>query len=252
MCAKQTFETIPTVLGTQSLAEVTQSPLWKKSAVFIGDSICHNKFEQLQDPTTAGWPGRLGTKYQMQWRNFGIGGATVSTAKANNTTVQLRSAIKECPTSDLMVLQGGINDAYSGVPLGEIEEGFAVDSFATTFAGCLQNLFALTRQHYPTARIFYIIHHTTPNALRLDDLSQPNIPKGNPRDYVDLTRRICEKWEVPYLNFYDDEVFNTEIFDTANNSKGCMFPDRLHVGSPLGYNILTSYINAWLEHLLSE
>lgn len=243
-----TLRSLPTVLGNRSIKDPKQSPLWGLRAIFIGDSICHNKYEQLKDPSTAGWPGRIGTKYEMQWCNLGIGGATVSVIHSNNTTAQLKSAIEQNTPADLLLLQGGINDAYNGVAPGEIEEGFAPDSFSQTYAGCLQNLFALSRRHYPKARLFYIIHHTTPNALRLDDMSKPNIPKGDPAVYVELTRKICQKWDVPYLDLFGDDTFNNEIFDTTNNSTGCMWPDRLHLGSPKGYDTLTAYIVAWLEH----
>ena len=250
---RTSLQTLPTVLGNEAIANPADSPLWKKSAIFIGDSICHNKYEQLQDPTTAGWPGRIGTKYEMRWYNTGIGGATVAVTKENNTTVQLIKIKETVEEIDLLVMQGGINDAYGGVALGRVEEGFQLDSFDnTTFAGCLQNLFARAKSYYPEAKFFYILHHTTPSSLMLTDLNQRNIPRGNPKDYIDLACEICEKWGVPYLNLYDDEKFNVEIFDTAHNSKGCMWPDLLHLGSPLGYDTLTSYIVAWLEHCLKQ
>lgn len=254
MCtSKQKLQTLPTVLGNTAIADPPKSPLWKKSIAFIGDSITHNKFEQLQDPMTAGWPGRIGPKYEMTWCNLGIGGATVLSTTSNNTTTQLQGLIAEGGTPDVIVMQGGINDAYRGAPIGELENGFAIDGFSPdTFAGSLQRLIAMAKEAFPDARIFYILFHRTPNSLSLGDLSQPLLPKGNPADYIAMAQRVLEKWDVPYIDFFNDEVFNVEVFDTINNSKKYMFPDRLHLGSPEGYNVITSYIAAWLEHCLAE
>lgn len=241
------YEFFPTEIGTRAHSSKAESPLWQKTALFLGDSICYNKAEQLKDPATAGWPGRIGPAYEMEWYNLGYSGATVSMTRDNCTPNQLLSALEKTKTADLILLQGGINDAYSGIKLGSIEEGFSLHSFdTTTYAGSMQQLFALCRRYYPDAQVFYLIHHTTPNSLTDN---KPNVPKADPINYVHLTKEICEKWEIPYLNLYEDETFNTKIFDTANNTTGCMWPDLLHM-STTGYDVLTPYLIAWMEHFL--
>ena len=244
------YEYLPTVHGNRVLSNKEDSPLWGKSALFLGDSICCNRAEQQISPLTAGWPGRIGPAYDMRWKNVGYSGATVSLTRDNNTTDQLLS--ERGTQYDLLVFQGGINDAYSGVSLGRMqpEDVRDVESFQlNTYAGSLEGLFARAKREFRGAKLFYIIHHTTPNSKSSSDLSKPNVPKGNPQDYVNLTRAICEKWGVYYLNLYDDETFNTEIFDTANNLKNCMWPDLLHMSSH-GYDVLTPYIISFMEDAL--
>ena len=243
------YEFLPTKVGTNIVSNTEESPLWQKSALFLGDSICYNKAEQLVDPSTAGWAGRIGTDYDMEWQNLGFSGATVSMVKENCTPNQLLSVVNSAKP-DIILLQGGINDAYSGVKLGTVEEGFSLNSFDTTsYAGSMQQLFAICRRYFPDAQVFYLIHHTTPNSLSSSDLSKKNPPKADPANYVTMTKTLCEKWEIPYLNLYEDVRFNTEIFDTANNTTGCMWPDLLHM-STRGYEVLTPYLIAWMEEYL--
>lgn len=236
----------PTIQGKKMIADPKKSPLWGLSTIFLGDSICYNKVEQLKDPTTAGWAGRIGPKYNMDWENLGVSGAKVTASYNNNLSQQLFP--KKDNDYDLIVLQGGINDSTVGAPLGEISTGTRLTSFdQTTYAGSLETLLCFARKYFPEATVVYLIHHTTPNARDLNDLSKPNPPKGNRQDYVNITKAACEKWEVPYLNLYEDESFNKQVFDTQNNSKGCMFPDFLHLSSPTGYDTLTPYIISFLE-----
>lgn len=237
----------PTVQGKKIISDPEKSPLWGLSAIFLGDSICYNKAEQLKDPTTAGWAGRIGTTYEMEWENLGVSGAKVTSSYSNNLSQQLLP--KQENDYDLIMLQGGINDAYTGASLGSLSSKTDRLMYnTTTYAGSLEWLFSYIREFFPEATVVYLIHHTTPNSLN-SDLSAKNPPKGNPQDYVNLTKAACEKWEVPYLNLYEDQTFNTQIFDTADNTKGCMWPDLLHM-STTGYNVLNPYIVSFLEDVL--
>ena len=48
-----------------------------KVIVFDGDSICHGGSEQNGD--ACGWAYRVGTALEMEWYNYAVGGATVTT-----------------------------------------------------------------------------------------------------------------------------------------------------------------------------
>ena len=64
------------------------NPLYGKTALFNGDSICAGLSVGSSDPTYGyGWAGRIGIKNNMTWRNYGVSGGTVTTDTYNWTSV---------------------------------------------------------------------------------------------------------------------------------------------------------------------
>jgi lysophospholipase L1-like esterase len=63
------------------------NPLYGKTAVFDGDSICAGTVGiSSTDPKYGwGWAGRIGTNNRMTWHNFGVAGGTVCTDTYNYT-----------------------------------------------------------------------------------------------------------------------------------------------------------------------
>ena len=63
-------------------------------------------------------------------------------------------------------------------------------------------------------------------------------------EYYDMAKQICEKWNVPFLNMFEDEALNKELkVDTNEN-----LPDNLHPNTS-GYDVLYKYIMYWMETL---
>jgi lysophospholipase L1-like esterase len=150
---------------------------------------------------------------------------------------------------DLVVLQGGVNDAWFNAPLGEISDSFSYRDFdRSTFAGGLEAIICRAKEYFPDATICYLIMYKMPLAQWVQNGNSYEPVEGvrNMDAYIALQRQILEKWEIPYLDFYGDDAFNNDVFkvETTTYLNG----DYVHMTSS-GYDLIFRYIAAWLETL---
>ena len=227
----------------------TESPLYRRNVLFFGDSLCNARGEREAGKLDAGYAGRIGVRYSMNFKNYGASGYSLSSAKStifskledarwdNEVGSDVRTAY------DLVVLQGGVNDAWVNAPLGEISDSFKMSSFIkSTFAGGLEATLCYAKQHFPEATICYIIMYRMPNAIYG---GEPVEGVRNMDAYVELQKQILEKWEIPYLDLYNDTKFNEEIFKVDTKT---YLTDGVHMNST-GYTVLSMYLIPWLESL---
>ena len=149
--------------------EYKKNPLYKKTIVFDGDSICQGstKFDRIC------WASLIGKKNEMEWYNYGIGGGTVTaelyyseddgTKKPRHWVSRNIDKIHERhPSLDYLILEGGTNDAdlLASAPerIGSLDPSdYSGNYDDTTFTGALETLFFKATSYYPNARIGYII-----------------------------------------------------------------------------------------------
>ena len=207
----------------------TQSVLNGKTALYLGDSIAYGAGDSL--PRRA-WGGRIAEQYSMIGTNVANSGWTLSTYR-NAIVTQLDNA--DAANYDYIILHGGVNDVWvnaSNVPIGTVDaDNFTPGSFdCTTLAGALEDLVCTAKQKAPNAKIGYIINY---------DISEKI---GDMQGYYLIAKTICEKWEIPYLDLYD----NTDFSSVFNHSRH--LADEVHPNSS-GYEILTDFIADWMETL---
>lgn len=221
------------------------SKLENKKILFVGDSITEAK-SKYDD--YSGWAGRIGLGNSMEWKNVGISGATIAKTSRDHITDQIIDNKDE--NFDYIILQGGINDMSKEVSLGEISDSFNIEDFDnTTYAGGLEELFYYTKKYNSESRIGFIITYQTPNCdwggMVADRSSQ-----------VELTRKICEKWDIPYLDLYDGVVYEdgkisnySDILKVATGEY--FYKERMtevHLSSS-GYDVISKYIAIWIKTL---
>ena len=220
-----------------------ESPLYKKMALFVGDSICEAIREQT-DPEYSyrfGWGGRILYNNEMRGINVGRSGASMSNCRGTNTILaQLERYKSTASNFDYVIIHGGVNDAWDSCAVGEMTEGFDGPFDMTTFAGGLETTFKFAKENFTNAYLGYIINFTIPNSRQtsLSDMSA----------YFTLAKEICDKWEIPYLDLYFDEEFNKNIMKTHTDEN---LYDYIHCRTS-GYDILTPRIEAWMETLHIE
>ena len=114
-------------------------------------------------------------------------------------------------------------------------DSFNVEDFdIDTYAGGLEELFYYVTKNHPNAKLGYIFTFKTPNCLGVADMT----------GYYAVAKSICEKWNVPFLNMYEDETLNKELkVDTSD-----YLQDQLHPNTG-GYDVLYKYIMYWMETL---
>ena len=208
----------------------TDSHLYGKGALFIGDSIC---FGVGDTPEGRGWAQRIGFKYDMDWINAAHGGATIAQdPDVVNIPGQLDYDYLEGRTIDYVIIEGGINDAArnsnsaADCPLGEISDSTNPEDFdQTTFAGALEALLYNVKTQYPEAKVGFL------TTYQVDW-----IPSG---PYMELAKEICDKWDVPYLDLYGDAAVNEQL------AAGGMQSDGLHMNAA-GYEIVTPLVEEFM------
>jgi lysophospholipase L1-like esterase len=241
---------------------VTDSPcnkLYKKQIIWNGDSIC-------QGATATGtWATRVAEWNQLKsWKNYGVGGGTItenvlvaSTGKTRHSvSASLEKMHEEFPNADYIILEGGTNDADL---LGRITEGVTPDRFGSfdpedfsgnydrdTFCGALESIFYRAKQLWEGKKICYIVAQKMGTYAATSD---------NRYAYFQVAMEICEKWDIPYLNLWDDCELDPNEPEMYNPSKSpdqneecSMYRDGQHLTSA-GYELTTELINAWLKTL---
>ena len=168
---------------------------------------------------------------------------STNVAKSGWTLSTYRSAIvnqldsADAANYDYIILHGGVNDVWvnaskTNVEIGMVDEGnFTPGSFdCTTLAGALEDLICTAKQKAPNAKIGYIINF---------DISEKI---GDMTGYYYIAKIVCQKWNIPYLDLYDNADFY-EAFD-----KSICLNDGVHPNSA-GYDVLADYIADWMETL---
>ncbi len=197
--------------------------------LFFGDSITRATVDNV------GWPGRIAKKYNFRaCENLAVPGAIVMQA-GKNVMAQVRGARSKHKDADIIILHGGTNDAWQGIPMGVMTEGFDPQTFdKSTFAGGLENLLYYTKGLFPNAAVGFIVNFRFREAPK-------NLENMEP--YVDLTIQILEKWDVPYADLYHNETLEKRF------KTGTHFSDDINVHpNAKGYDVLTPFITNWMEN----
>lgn len=247
------LKTIPTEHCDLSLCNYpTVSPLRRKSVVFFGDSLCNASGESNSSDATvkkkAGYAGRIGNKFEMTYYKEGVSGSAFMKSSTRGSTIGAKinafAAEHSHETFDYVILEGGVNDAWDGAPLGNISESFQKTDFNTaTFAGAVEAAVYDAKQAFPNATIGFLIVYKMPIATYGGTAISGLRDNVKMEPYMNMLIEICEKWELPYLDFYHDDAFNRTVFKTDTNT---YLSDGIHMNSA-GYDLIADYIAAWMS-----
>ena len=230
---KQTFLDY---FGIDVMKGSDSSPLWQKSALFLGDSICYGFDDVAIGNVRRAYAGRVAYDYDMTWVNAGVSGATLSTVTDRKLIVDQMSAYKN-QKFDYVVIEGGINDALNKVAIGEISKTIYSGLDTTTYAGALEYLFREVTKAYPNAKVGFMITYQCPR----------NASHETYITYQDITKEICEKWDIEYLDMFGSENINEVVLESSNKNSTYM-PDGIHP-SATGYDRLSPLIADFMETL---
>lgn len=215
-----------------------------KTALFCGDSITAASVYDTAH-TRWGWGGRIAKTYGLRtFKNVGVDGASVSTCRSGNRIVtQVRN--NYTTHYDFVMLHGGTNDGWDSAPVGEMTAADCFDLSAfdtTTYAGGLEELFYYATSLYPDSTIGYIINFRFNPGVGVGRM-------GNMEPYYTVGKQICEKWGIPYVSLFDNEV----IYETlAPGRRAGTFGDSgIHPNSA-GYDILYPYIAEFMASLVED
>jgi lysophospholipase L1-like esterase len=160
------------------------NPLSGKILSTTGDSIAAG-----EGNNGSGYPELVASDNNMTLQNIAVGGGTVAYINANTFCIS-RSISSMRSDADYVLLEGGGNDADSGVPLGTLSSGYTATLDDTTFAGAIESMFKAAIARFPNKKIGYVFIH---KCASLFDSRVSN-------SYYDMAKSACEKWGIPYLD----------------------------------------------------
>jgi lysophospholipase L1-like esterase len=210
----------------------TVNPLYGKTALFFGDSICHGTSVGSSSPYYGwGWAGRIGTKNEMNWHNLGISGRTVlynNTGESNDVVV----AYQTYQEADYIILEACLNDGFQAVTQGTISDTYTAE-FDNTASYCEAFEYMIQKciEQWSSARIGVIIPHK---------VTSSRIPP-----YQELARQICKKWSIPYIDLFNESGMTVQIQAHAQ----LYFSDGATHLTDAGYDMITPKIEAWMKTL---
>ena len=241
--APATEETTPTPTPTPVVADPAVL-LKDKKAFFFGDSICAAAVYD-ESGSRYGWPGRIKDAYGLkEARNCGGDGAAISDKGPTTPPLKIHDQVVNNKSNnvDFVILEGGVNDAWANVAVGQMvdkpaSETTMADLDCNTFAGGLERILSIAKKQYPNAKIGYIIMFKLRDKLTIGRLSDMD-------EYVEMTKKICDKYDVPYLNLYEDKAFAANFMVFTNR---CVV-DGIHPNSR-GYDLLAPKIAQFMADI---
>ena len=127
-------------------------------------------------------------------------GTTVATQNENSYYPRLLTYTAEDPI-DAVVIQLSSNDSSYASDLGEIGTGMDLDSFDdTTFAGGMESMICYVKQTWNCPVLVY-----SDPQFRVRNIYNVEAYDA----MVQVTEKICEKWNVNFLNMWDDPEVNS-------------------------------------------
>ncbi len=205
------------------------------SALFMGDSISYGAGDTMSYTVPGrAWAGRIAAITGLKATNASVSGSKVSYVSGDDTAkwhyTQYEAHKNE--QFDLVVMQGGVNDARYNRTVGTISDDDSQENLTklrNTYIGGLQLLFANVKRSWPDAKLFFIANH------RLDGHATGSA--RNMSKYFDKAEELCEKYGVVFIDLYNNEELEAKL-----NSKSTQYlPDTLHLNAA-GYEIVTPYI----------
>ena len=194
-----------------------------KEIAFVGDDI----FRASND-NFGGFASRVGLANYMDWYSYSSNGKTIT--ETDNSMINDLDTISN-NNFDYIILTGGINDLINENELGNLES-----TSIGTYAGALDYIFTELKEKNKDSKIGFIIPYS------VKGLDQETL--------VDITKRICEKHNIKYLNLYDGEIFegNAKV-----SYKDLLKKEKITVSdfslSSLGYDTISKYISIWVRTL---
>lgn len=204
--------------GTGILSEEELLELWltadKERAFFeilkgktftvIGDSY----LDRASLESGNNWPTLLAKKYGMTYKNYGIGGSTISNFVTHLNPMVDRYNAMAMNDPDIIIVQGGRNDYNVDVPIGTVE-----DTSTKTMMGATRFLIEKLRDRYPNALIIGLTCWETGG--------NKNGAGHYCREYGHAMLEVCEYLGVPCINALDQGATGVYMTEANFRAKYC-------------------------------
>lgn len=193
------------------------SNLRDKLIVFNGDSICQGIVNG------GGYAEILRKTTGCLIENRAIGGGTLAINKANKHMI-CNDIVNMNDNADLVILEGGINDYWQNIPMGEMKplNDFTSEVDKETVLGALESIFRTCMDKWLGVPIMFIIVHPIANTRY-----QQNSVGYTFEQLAEGIRKMCKKYSIATVNLLDESGgFNGNVEKiakkyTINGGDGC-------------------------------
>lgn len=171
-----------------------------KTVVSFGDSIMYGSGNHAQGPAVI-----LAQKYGMKYKDYSKPGAAMGKSSGRyHIADQVRSAIKDKRKPDLILFNGGTNDAWiDTIPLGNVASGFTVSS-ETDFSSGFETTMSLIKGQWSSVPVIYVRSHK----MKLGS-------EANQIAYGTRAMSLASKWGAVTVDMYNDSEFDASVYDVA-------------------------------------
>lgn len=193
--------------------------LENKTVLSFGDSIMHGDGNDY-----VGIAELISLKYNTKAIDYSKGGATFGVASGREQiSNQILRAIQNNEQADVILINGGTNDMRH-VPYGEVSDD---DDFSygehgrQEFCQGMEYALGLLKDNYPDTPFLYVRAHDMKFSLERNELH-----------YGKTAVEICDKWDVPLVDIFNDTDFDahdTDIrYEYTYHSRRCAYGDSVH------------------------
>ena len=121
--------------------------------------------------------------------------------------------------------------------IGKMTDSYDLEDFdQNTYIGMLDTTFYYLTNYFYGSSIGVVITYRTPNA---SEFGWGGLT-SNPKEYYDALIKVCNKWDIPYINFYDGKLSNIITDDEL--------ADGLHLNDA-GYEKISPYLYDFIKEL---
>lgn len=200
-------------------------PISGKLIAYNGDSICESRLASGTTYNGGAYAKMIADLVGGTYENRGKGGGTLASGTSASRQV-VTDVTNMTDNADLICFEGGINDYWLNVPLGDYTENdYSGTLDTTTICGALESIFRQATTKWVGKPICFIIVH------KISD----TVYRTNTAGYTFAQARekmigICKKHAIPYydafaesgLNAYNS-IQNTNFLtsNATGNPDGC-------------------------------
>lgn len=232
------------VVCKQELKRQASENVWNgKKAVFLGDSITagswYNPTLKTWENMIENWTYWVSKLCGMTYKNYGIGGAHVSSAynsgdgsKAEQAFTNRYSNMDD--DADVVFVMGGTNDWLPDhtdtAPFGSIS-----DNTDVSFCGAIRVLCEGLIKKYNGKQIFFLTPICNANQLSANPTTGKTL-----KEYCDAITEICGMYSIEVINTHVNAPLHFMIAENA--SKYCSQQDGSTHPNDLGQKLLGEYV----------
>jgi len=174
-----------------------QSPLYGKKIIYDGDSIAANR-----ENNGGGYAALIAEQSESTFENYAEGGAWLSSSDERHSVVD--NIVNLPDDGDLYCFEGGINDYWANIPLGECDpDNYEIIPDTNTICGAMEAVFRYCLENFPGTPVCFVIVHKIQNTA----ISENN--NGDTfEDYRNAMILVCQKYSIPYYDAFGESGLN--------------------------------------------